>query len=51
MSEVLISKLSDLILVLSFLTVVLTTFTLVDCVFLYRRISANARKRNTAQRG
>ncbi len=51
MSEVLISKLSDLILVLSFLTVVLTAFTLIDCVFLYRRISSNAKKRDAAQRG
>lgn len=50
LTDMLISKLSDLILVLSFLTAVLTAFTLVDCVFLYRRITSSYRK-ISAQKG
>lgn len=50
MTDALIHKLSDLILVLTVLTTVLTLFTLVDCVFLYRRITANYKK-VVAQRG
>lgn len=44
MTDMLIHKLSDLILVLTILTTVLTLFTLVDCVFLYRRITSSYRK-------
>ena len=47
--EILISKLSTLIVVLSALTAVLTLFVLVDCAFLYRRIVVNQRKRNAVR--
>ncbi len=49
--EILISKLSTLIVVLSALTAVLTLFVLVDCAFLYRRIRAKDKKIAAKVRG